>query len=62
MKGEFVVYYLRVLLLVVGTEEAEPSIEIPEEDMLLPPLALAVVCIGMASVAFVIICGVSMVS
>jgi len=46
--------------IVVGTEEAEPSTEIPEEDMLLPPWAVAVVCIGMASVAFVIICGVSM--
>jgi len=46
--------------IVVSTEEAQPR-ESPEEDeTLLPAWAVAVVVIGLASVAFVIVFGVSM--
>lgn len=47
--------------IVVGTnEEAEPSTGPDEEEMLLPKWAIAVVVIGLGSLAFVIIFGASM--
>lgn len=46
---------------VVSTDEAPPPPE-PQSDDFLPPWAVAVIVIGLASVAFVIVFGVSMVS
>ena len=45
----------------VSTDEAPPPPE-PQSDDFLPPWAVAVIVIGLASVAFVIVFGVSMVS
>ena len=51
------------LLLVVPTGRARPSTDSKDgEDQILPPWAVAVIVIGLASVAFVIVFGVSMVS
>ena len=45
----------------VSTDEAPPPPETQSDDFL-PPWAVAVIVIGLASVAFVIVFGVSMVS
>ena len=47
--------------LVVGSVESEPVHGADKDDELLPQWGIAVVVIGMASLAFVIIFGVSMV-
>ena len=49
------------VVIVVSTDEAPPPPE-PQSDDFLPPWAVAVIVIGLASVAFVIVFGVSMVS
>ena len=49
------------IYLVVGGVEAEPVAGEEKDDELLPQWGIAVVVIGMASLAFVIIFGVSMV-
>ena len=53
---------IRIDFIVVGVESPEPSTGQDDDYMLLPPWAVAVVVIGLASVAFVIIFGVSMVN
>ena len=53
---------IRIDFIVVGVEVPEPSTGQDDDYMLLPPWAVAVVVIGLASVAFVIIFGVSMVN
>ena len=51
---------MQILFLVVGALEAEPSVD-PEDNELFPQWAIAVIVIGMASLAFVIVFGISMV-
>ena len=46
----------------MGAELSEPATGPEEEEMLLPQWAIAVVVIGLASLAFVIIFGASMVT
>ena len=50
-----------LIVSVVSVEENAPKPEFYSEDFL-PPWAVAVIVIGLASVAFVIVFGVSMVS
>ena len=45
----------------VSTEEAKQAPVSQDEEEILPPWAVAVIVIGLASVAFVIVFGVSMV-
>ena len=61
MLGSLQIDPRKIDFIVVGTEEPQPSTGEEEDYMLLPPWAVAVVVIGLASVAFVIIFGVSMV-
>ena len=49
------------VVLVVSTDDSPPPPE-PQSEDFLPPWAVAVIVIGLASVAFVIVFGVSMVS
>ena len=49
------------VVTVVSTDDSPPPPE-PQSDDFLPPWAVAVIVIGLASVAFVIVFGVSMVS
>jgi hypothetical protein len=61
MLGSLMIDPQKIDFIVVGVEAPEPSTGREDDHMLLPPWAVAVVVIGLASVAFVIIFGVSMV-
>jgi len=60
--GHFTIDASRSDFIVVGGVEAEPVAGEEKDDELLPQWGIAVVVIGMASLAFVIIFGVSMLS
>ena len=62
MLGDLQIDPTKIDFIVVGVEPPEVASASEDEYMLLPPWAVAVVVIGLASVAFVIIFGVSMVS
>ena len=62
MLGDLQIDPSKIDFIVVGVEAPEVASASDDEYMLLPPWAVAVVVIGLASVAFVIIFGVSMVS
>ena len=62
MLGDLQIDPTKIDFIVVGVEAPEVASASDDEYMLLPPWAVAVVVIGLASVAFVIIFGVSMVS
>ena len=62
MLGELQIDPTKIDFIVVGVEAPDAQPASDDEYMLLPPWAVAVVVIGLASVAFVIIFGVSMVS
>ena len=50
------------MISVVGELEPKPSVDPKDDGELLPQWGIAVVVIGMASLAFVLIFGISMVS
>lgn len=60
MLGSLQIDPKRIDFIVVGTQEPLTSAEEEEDNMLLPAWGVAVVVIGLASVAFVIVFGVSM--
>jgi len=60
MLGDLQIDPTKIDFIVVGVEAPEVASASDDEYMLLPPWAVAVVVIGLASVAFVIIFGVSM--
>ena len=63
--GKQLLCYLLIFnccFLVVSIEQAEQLPVSQDEEEILPPWAVAVIVIGLASVAFVIVFGVSMVS